>query len=196
MTSLIFGGGSRMSRELFREVLSAEGPSAVSAFQAFMHTSVALGERRAGVVSTMSLAAHLGPVELLGAYPTRRCDAVSLLKDLLPHARCPHAAGRRRGGDGEWATCPTTGDDLENSGGAVGLGEGGAAGARISPVRRAPLDSATASPRWRPLRAAHRLPVEGGAGGLRLRVYRASALPALGRHGRVGSDVAAAARIL
>ena len=38
-----------MSRELFRELLSAEGPSAVSAFQAFIHTSVALGERRAGV---------------------------------------------------------------------------------------------------------------------------------------------------
>jgi len=53
-----------MSRELFREHLSAEGPSAVSAFQAFMHTSVALGERRAGVVSTMSRAAHLDPVEL------------------------------------------------------------------------------------------------------------------------------------
>src|SRR5690348_10477358 len=63
--SLIFGSGSRMSRELFRELLSAEGPSAVSAFQAFMDTSVALGERRAGVVSTMSLAAHLDPVELL-----------------------------------------------------------------------------------------------------------------------------------
>ena len=62
--SLIFGSGSRMSRELFRELLSAEGPSAVSAFQAFMHTSVALGERRAGVVSTMSRAAHLDPVEL------------------------------------------------------------------------------------------------------------------------------------
>ena len=62
--SLIFGSGSRMSRELFGELLSAEGPSAVSAFQAFMHTSVALGERRAGVVSTMSRAAHLDPVEL------------------------------------------------------------------------------------------------------------------------------------
>src|SRR5260221_11799170 len=52
--SLIFGSGSRMSRELFRELLSAEGPSAVSAFQAFMHTSVALAERGARVVSTMS----------------------------------------------------------------------------------------------------------------------------------------------
>ena len=57
-----------MSRELFREHLSAEGPSAVSAFQAFMHTSVALGERRAGVVSTMSRAAHLDPVELLSLW--------------------------------------------------------------------------------------------------------------------------------
>src|SRR5438552_15336974 len=54
----------------------------------------------------------------LRAYPTRLCDAGSFLKDLLPHERCPHAAGRRRGGDGEWATCPTTGDDLANSGGA------------------------------------------------------------------------------
>jgi len=68
VTSLIFGSGSRMSRELFRELLSAEGPSAVSAFQAFMHTSVALGERRAGVVSTMSRAAHLDPVELLSLW--------------------------------------------------------------------------------------------------------------------------------
>ncbi len=57
-----------MSRELFRELLSAEGPSAVSAFQAFMHTSIALGERRAGVVSTMSRAAHLDPVELLSLW--------------------------------------------------------------------------------------------------------------------------------
>src|SRR5258708_14478678 len=66
--SLIFGSGSRMSRELFRELLSAEGPSAVSAFQAFMHTSVALEERRAGVVSTMSRAADLEPVELLSLW--------------------------------------------------------------------------------------------------------------------------------
>src|SRR6266850_4665215 len=66
--SLIFGSGSRMSRELFRGLSSAEGPSAVSAFQAFMHTSVALGERRAGVVSTMSRAAHLDPVELLSLW--------------------------------------------------------------------------------------------------------------------------------
>jgi hypothetical protein len=68
VTSLIFGSGSLMSRELFRELSSAEGPSAVSAFQAFMHTSVALGERRAGVVSTMSRAAHLDPVELLSLW--------------------------------------------------------------------------------------------------------------------------------
>src|SRR5882724_10130421 len=66
--SLIFGSGSRMSRELFRELSSAEGPSAVSAFQAFMHTAVALGERRAGIVSTMSRAAHLDPVELLSLW--------------------------------------------------------------------------------------------------------------------------------
>jgi len=57
-----------MSREQFRELLSAEGPSAVSAFQAFIYTSVALGERRAGVVSTMSRAAHLDPVELLSLW--------------------------------------------------------------------------------------------------------------------------------
>src|SRR2546428_6592863 len=99
------------------------------------------------------------------AYPTRRYDAGSFLKDLLPHDRCPHGAGRWRGGDGEWATCTTTGDDLAHSGGAVGLGEGGAAAARISPVRRAALDSATASPRWSPLRASHGLPVEWRAGG-------------------------------
>ncbi len=135
-------------------------------------------------------------LERLRAYPTRRCDAGSFLKDLLPHDRCPHAAGRWRGGDGEWATCPTTGDDLAHSGRAVGVGEGGAAGARISTLRRAPLDTVAASARWRPLRAAHRLPVEGGAGGLRLWLDRASTLPTLGRHGRVGSDVAAAARIL
>src|SRR5262245_36935435 len=66
--SLIFGSGSRMSRELFRELLSAEGPSAVSAFQAFMHTSVALEERRARVVSRMSRAAHLDPGELLSLW--------------------------------------------------------------------------------------------------------------------------------
>src|SRR5438132_8438932 len=65
--SLICGSGSRMSRELFRELLSAEGPSAVSAFQAFMHKSIALGERRAGVVSTMRRA-HLDPVELLSLW--------------------------------------------------------------------------------------------------------------------------------
>jgi len=62
--SLIFGSGSRMSRELFRELSSAEGPSGLSAFQALMHTSVALGGRRAGIVSTMSREAHLDPVEL------------------------------------------------------------------------------------------------------------------------------------
>src|SRR5260221_10986046 len=71
--SLIFGSGSRMSRELFRELLSAEGPSAVSALKTFMHTSIALGERHAGVVSTMSRAAHLDPEELrslwLDAHP-------------------------------------------------------------------------------------------------------------------------------
>src|SRR5258706_6768090 len=66
--SLIFGSGSRMSRELFRELSSAEGPSAVSAFQAFMQTSVALEERREGVVSTMSRAARLDPVELLSVW--------------------------------------------------------------------------------------------------------------------------------
>ena len=66
--SLIFGSGSRMSRELFRELSSAEGPSAVSAFQAFMHTSVAVGERRAGIASRMSRAAHLDPVELLSLW--------------------------------------------------------------------------------------------------------------------------------
>src|SRR5439155_15895993 len=73
---------------------------------------------------------------IIRAYPTRRCDAGSFLKDLLPPDRCPHAAGRWRGGDGEWATCTTTGDDLAHSGGAVGVGEGGAAGARIAPHRR------------------------------------------------------------
>ena len=61
-----------MSRELFRELLSAEGPSAVSAFQAFMHTSIALGERHAGVVSTMSRGAYLDPVELLKSASSRR----------------------------------------------------------------------------------------------------------------------------
>src|SRR5258705_1950089 len=60
-----------MSRELFRELLSAEGPSAVSAFQAFMHTSIALGERRAGVVSTMSRAAH-------GAFAVGRLRSTAL----------------------------------------------------------------------------------------------------------------------
>src|SRR5258706_258010 len=64
--SLIFGSGSRMSRELFRELGSAEGPSAVSALPAFMHTSVALEERRAGVVSTMSRAARLAVEEWAG----------------------------------------------------------------------------------------------------------------------------------
>jgi len=61
-----------MSRELFRELLSAEGPSAVSAFQAFMHTSVALGERRAGVVSTMSRAATWTRWSSLPSSPRRR----------------------------------------------------------------------------------------------------------------------------
>src|SRR6266446_2390648 len=74
--SLIFGSGSRMSRELFRELSSAEGPSAVSAFQAFMHTSVALGERRAGVVSTKSGETRRIPMndavrEVLRALPSR-----------------------------------------------------------------------------------------------------------------------------
>src|SRR5436190_5144562 len=119
-------------------------------------------------VDVEDVAAGMGfdPGKVLRAYPTRRCDAGSFFKDLLPHDRCPHAAGRWRGGDGEWATCPTTGDDLAHSGRAVGVGEGGAAGARISTLRRAPLDTVAASARWRPLRAAHRLPVEGGAGGL------------------------------
>src|SRR5260221_8593550 len=66
--SLIFGSGSQMSRELFRELSSAEGPSAVSAFQAFVRTSIALEERHAGVVSTISRAARLDPVELLGLW--------------------------------------------------------------------------------------------------------------------------------
>src|SRR5262249_39789832 len=66
--SLIFGSGSRVSRELFRQLLTAEGPSAGSALQALMHTSFALRGRRGGVVSAMSRAGHLDPVELLSLW--------------------------------------------------------------------------------------------------------------------------------
>lgn len=66
--SLIFGSGSRMSRELFRELSSVEGPSDVGAFQALMHAAMALEVRRAGIVATVSPGARLDPVELLSLW--------------------------------------------------------------------------------------------------------------------------------
>jgi hypothetical protein len=57
-----------MSRELFRELSSIEGPSDLSAFQALMHAAMALEVRRAGIVSTMSPGARLDPVELLSVW--------------------------------------------------------------------------------------------------------------------------------
>jgi len=66
--ALIFGSGSRMTRELFRELSSNEGPSGLSAFEALMQASVALGRRRAGIIATMSRGAQPDMVELLSLW--------------------------------------------------------------------------------------------------------------------------------
>ena len=66
--ALIFGSGSRMTRELFRELSSNEGPSGLSAFQALMQASVALAGRRAGIIATMSRGTQPDPVELLSLW--------------------------------------------------------------------------------------------------------------------------------
>src|SRR5262245_48908184 len=66
--SLIFGSGSRMSRELFRELSSVEGPSDVNAFLALMHAAMGLEVRRAGIAATMSPGTRSDPVELLSLW--------------------------------------------------------------------------------------------------------------------------------
>src|SRR5262249_48249969 len=65
---LIFASGQRLSRELFRELSHPDGPSELDAFKAFMDASMALGGRRAGMLSTISASTPPDPVELLSLW--------------------------------------------------------------------------------------------------------------------------------
>ena len=65
---LVFGSGERLSREQFRELSSTDVASGVAAFKELMHASLALEERRAGILSTISRSASPDPVEFLSLW--------------------------------------------------------------------------------------------------------------------------------
>src|SRR5438876_2401880 len=109
----------------------------------------------------------------------------------------PHGAERWRGGDGwERVRAEAHADDLADPGRALVHRAHGAAGRGVAPVAGAAVDRIAARTRWRAVRAAHRLSMEGGPSGVWLGVDGAPAIPAVGGARLLGGDVAPAAAIL
>src|SRR6266516_70727 len=109
----------------------------------------------------------------------------------------PHGAERWRGGDGwERVRAEAHADDLADPGRALAHRAHGAAGRGVAPVAGAAVDRIAARTRWRAVRAAHRLSMEGGPSGVWLGVDGAPAIPAVGGPRLLGGDVAPAAAIL
>src|SRR5262245_20063876 len=99
-----------------------------------------------------------------------------------------------RGGGAETAARATTSgtDDLEGTRGAVEPDRDRVSHRGISADRWAPVDAAASDSRRCPLRLAHGLSVEGGPTGIWNGFHVAPAIPAVGRAGHLGSDLAPA----
>src|SRR5438094_4877767 len=124
-------------------------------------------------------------------------NAGSFSRPIVHPEYAPRGAERWRGGDGrERIRAEAHADDLADPGRAVVHRTHGAATRRVASVAGAAVDRITARARRRAVRAAHRLPMEGGAGGVWLRVDRTPTIPAVGGARLLGGDVAPAAPVL
>jgi hypothetical protein len=122
-------------------------------------------------------------------------NAGSFLRFVVPGPHVPHHAERWRGGDGDDGDA-TAADDLGDPGRLVAHRGACPAARRGAAFARPTLDSPAPHSGRRALRAADRLPVEGGASHVRVGIDGPSPFPAMGRVRRLGSDVAAAAPVL
>jgi hypothetical protein len=139
------------------------------------------GRERSGGHQVGSLSSSPAPLEPIPQVMQRWILSAS-------HSTTPLASPRRRGGGGDGGAeereAAARADGVARPRRHVESDRGARADRRVSADRRTPLAPAAARARWRPVRAAHGLPVEGGAAGVRLRLDDSPALPALGR-GRV-----------